>query len=43
MSFIWNIYDRAVGVFGPEVTGIAIVAAIALAFYYFLGAGRPST
>ena len=43
MSFIWNVYDRAVGVFGPEVTGIAIVTAIALAIFYLIGAGRPST
>ena len=42
MSFIWNICDRVVGVFGPEVTGIAIVVAIALTIFYLIGAGRPS-
>src|SRR5947207_15742480 len=30
MAFISNIYDRVAEVFGPEVTGIALVVAVAL-------------
>jgi hypothetical protein len=43
MAFVWNIYERVSDVLGPEATAIAVVVAVAVASYYFMGATRPST
>jgi hypothetical protein len=43
MAFVWGIYDRVSDVFGHEATAIALIVAVAIAFYFFMGAARPST
>lgn len=43
MAFVWSIYDRVSDVLGAEASGLALVIAIVVAFYFFMGAARPST
>lgn len=43
MSLLWSIYDRISDVVGPEAPAIALVVALAVAFYWVIGAARPST
>jgi hypothetical protein len=43
MALMSDIYDRVSDVVGPDAVGIAVVVAIALACYFIIGAGRPST
>lgn len=43
MAFVWSIYDRVSDVIGVHAGGIALVIALAVALYFFMGAARPST
>jgi hypothetical protein len=42
MAIVWRVYDWVSDVLGPEAMAIALVVAVAVGVYFFMGAARPS-